>query len=53
MWKSPVNTDAADIVGPTGEQMPRPSHDGIEPDDLADAVPDDDQSDGYSDGHPI
>jgi uncharacterized damage-inducible protein DinB len=29
----PGDTDAADIVGPTGEQMPRQSHDGVDDDD--------------------
>ena len=28
----PGDTDSADIVGPTGEQMPRQSHDGLEAD---------------------
>ncbi len=26
----PGDTNSADIVGPTGEQMPRQSHDGLE-----------------------
>ena len=29
----PGDTDAADIVGPTGEQMPRQAHDGVHDDD--------------------
>ena len=29
----PGDTNSADIVGRTGEQMPEQSHDGIEPDD--------------------
>lgn len=29
----PGDTDAADIVGPTGEQMPRQSHAGVDDDD--------------------
>jgi len=29
----PGDTDAADIVGPTGEEMPRQSHDGVADDD--------------------
>ena len=28
----PGDTDSADIVGPTGEQMPQQSHDGLESD---------------------
>lgn len=28
----PGDTDSADIVGPTGEQMPQQRHDGVEPD---------------------
>jgi hypothetical protein len=28
----PGDTDSADIVGPTGEQMPQQSHDGVESD---------------------
>ena len=27
----PGDTDAPDIVGPTGEEMPLQSHDGLEP----------------------
>src|SRR5690242_19302080 len=32
----PGVTDAADIVGPTGEQMPRQAHAGVDDDDRAD-----------------
>lgn len=39
--EAPGDTDSADIVGRTGEQMPLQSHDGLEPDD-ADRVRDDD-----------
>lgn len=28
--ETPGDTGAADIVGPTGEQMPRKSHDGVD-----------------------
>jgi len=37
----PGDTDSADIVGRTGEQMPRQSHDGLEA-DHRDSVRDDD-----------
>jgi uncharacterized damage-inducible protein DinB len=30
---APGDTDAADIVGPTGEEMPRQAHDGLDDDD--------------------
>jgi len=30
--ETPGDTDSADIVGRTGEQMPRQSHDGLEAD---------------------
>ena len=30
MWKCPGDTNSADIVGRTGEQMPLQSHDGLE-----------------------
>jgi hypothetical protein len=39
--EEPGDTDSADIVDRTGEQMPRQSHDGIEADDR-DRVRDDD-----------
>ena len=31
--EEPGDTDSADIVGRTGEQMPRQSHDGLEAED--------------------
>lgn len=31
----PGDTNSGDIVGPTGEQMPRQSHDGVVDDDRA------------------
>ena len=31
--EEPGDTNSADIVGRTGEQMPRQSHDGLETDD--------------------
>lgn len=46
----PGDTNAADIVGRTGEEMPRQSHDGLEPEDhdrFADAEEGDDEVDGY------
>lgn len=33
--EEPGDTDAADIVGPTGEEMPKQRHDGVEPPDGA------------------
>lgn len=39
----PGDTDSADIVGRTGEQMPRQSHDGLEADDRETRVNDEDQ----------
>ena len=39
----PGDTDAADIVDRTGEQMPRQSHDGVDPDERSVRPNDEDQ----------
>jgi hypothetical protein len=49
----PGDTDAADIVGPTGEEMPQQSHDGIEPDDRSRPASPDAEDDSVVDGHPV
>ena len=45
--EEPGDTDSADIVGRTGEQMPRQSHDGLESDErVSSARASDDNVDG-------
>ena len=44
----PGDTDAADIVDRTGEQMPRQSHDGLEADDRDSRASDEDDGDDRS-----
>lgn len=39
----PGDTDAADIVDRTGEQMPKQSHDGLEADDRESGASDEDE----------
>ena len=49
--EEPGDTDSADIVGRTGEQMPRQSHDGLESEDRASRTREaDDHVDGTSHG---
>lgn len=43
--EEPGDLNAADIVGPTGEEMPRQSHDGVESDDPARPAPSDGDED--------
>lgn len=50
--EEPGDTGAADIVGPTGEEMPRQSHDGIESEDRARWAPGTDEDDDV-DGYPV
>lgn len=50
--EEPGDTNAADIVGRTGEEMPRQSHDGIEA-DVRHPLPDTGQGDGDVDGYPV
>jgi hypothetical protein len=50
--EEPGDTNSADIVGRTGEQMPKQSHDGIDDDRWRPA--DDAGEDGEDlDGHPV
>lgn len=49
----PGDTGAADIVGPTGEEMPRQSHDGIAPDDRTRPATRDGDDGETVDGHPV
>lgn len=53
--EEPGDTNAADIVGRTGEEMPTQSHDGVDDEDRtpppADAGDDDDHE--APSGHPI
>ena len=49
----PGDTNSADIVGRTGEQMPEQSHDGLEPDDRTQPAPPADEEDEHLAGHPV
>lgn len=49
----PGDTDAADIVGPTGEEMPQQSHDSMVPDDRSRPETRDGKDDETVDGHPV
>ena len=49
----PGDTNSADIVGRTGEQMPRQSHDGVESDDRSQPTPVTDEDDKDLDGYPV
>ena len=49
----PGDTDSADIVGRTGEQMPRQSHDGVESNDRSQPAPATDEDDEDLDGYPV
>ena len=52
----PGDTNSADIVGRTGEQMPRQSHDGVESDDRSQPAPatdEDDKNDENPDRYPV
>ena len=49
----PGDTNSADIVGRTGEQMPRQSHDGVESDDRSQPAPVTDEDDKDLDGYPV
>jgi len=40
--EEPGDTGAPDIVGPTGEEMPRQSHDGVEPEQPERSTPHED-----------
>lgn len=51
--EEPGDTNAADIVGRTGEEMPRQSHDGIEAEDRAHSASVTGQDDGDVDGYPV
>lgn len=42
--EEPGDTDAPDIVGPTGEEMPRQSHDGLDDNHRAQRGPDEDHN---------
>ena len=47
------DTNSADIVGRTGEQMPRQSHDGVESDDRSQPAPATNEDNEDLDGHPV
>lgn len=42
--EEPGDTDAPDIVGPTGEEMPRQSHDGLNDDERTERAPQQDEN---------
>jgi hypothetical protein len=47
--EEPGDTDSADIVGRTGEQMPQQSHDGLPAEALAEEGLESDERDGSAD----
>lgn len=49
----PGDTNSADIVDRTGEQMPRQSHDGVESDDRSQPAPVTDEDDQDPDADPV
>jgi hypothetical protein len=51
--EEPGDTNAADIVGRTGEQMPQQSHDGLESDvrERSSRIKDEDQDPSRSSGY--
>ena len=49
----PGDTNSADIVGRTVEQMPRQSHDGVVSDDRSQPPPLTDEDDKDPDGDPV
>jgi len=49
----PGDTNAADIVGRTGEEMPRQSHDGAEAETRSQPAPAAHEDDDESAGHPV
>jgi hypothetical protein len=51
--EEPGDTDAPDIVGRTGEEMPRQSHDGLDESDRSRPRPDSDEDDEELDGYPV
>ncbi|MGE0864297.1 MAG: hypothetical protein AB7P34_10385 [Vicinamibacterales bacterium] len=51
--EEPGDTNAADIVGRTGEEMPRQSHDGLESEDRGRSAAESDEQDDEVDGYPV
>ena len=51
--EEPGDTNSADIVGRTGEQMPAKSHDGIEADERSRQSPATVEDQEELDGHPV
>ena len=51
--EEPGDTNSADIVGRTGEQMPTQSHDGIDDDDRSRPADEAGEDDEDLDGHPV
>ena len=49
----PGDTNSADIVGRTGEEMPLQSHDGVESDDRSQPAPATDEDNEDLDGYPV
>ena len=49
----PGDTNSADIVGRTGEQMPKQSHDGIDDDDRSRPTDESGEDDEDLDGYPV
>jgi hypothetical protein len=51
--EEPGDTNAADIVGRTGEEMPKQSHDGLEDQDRLQPRSQADEDDEDLDGYPV
>ena len=51
--EEPGDTNSADIVGRTGEQMPKQSHDGIDDDDRSRPADESGEDDEDLDGYPV
>lgn len=51
--EEPGDTNAADIVGRTGEEMPKQSHDGLDDHDGSGPRAGADEDDEEPDGHPV
>lgn len=51
--EEPGDTNAADIVGRTGEEMPQQSHDGLEEQDRSKSRSDADEDNEDLDGYPV
>jgi hypothetical protein len=51
--EEPGDTNAPDIVGRTGEEMPKQSHDGLDDQDRSQPRPETGEDDEDLDGYPV